>query len=100
MRNSIIHKLCSWLAVLALTLVAPVAAWAQCAMCKTAAENMDPAGIKYLNIAILLLLVPPAAMFCGFFYLAYKRRDPPTAKYEREVAHTDLSTNRRDHLTS
>jgi hypothetical protein len=95
MRNSTVQKLCSWLAVLALTLVAPVAAWAQCAMCKSAAENMDPAGVKYLNIATLLLLTPPVAMFCGFFYLAYKRRDAPQEP-EGPAGRGELSEIERD----
>jgi hypothetical protein len=93
-RGPAFRKLCSWLACGALALAAPAAAWAQCAMCKTSAENMDAAGIKYLNIATLLLLSPPVAMFCGFFYLAYKRRNAPGG-HERglervETAETEL----------
>jgi hypothetical protein len=73
-------RICSWLAAWAFVLALPAAAWAQCAMCKTSAENMDPAGVKYLNFATLLLLTPPVAIFCGFFYVAYKRRESPEAK--------------------
>jgi hypothetical protein len=61
----------------ALALACPVATWAQCAMCQTSAANVDPGGVKYLNYAVVLLVAPPAAIFCGFFYAAYKRRDPP-----------------------
>ena len=50
---------------------------AQCAMCKTSASNLEPGGVKNLNLAVLLLLVPPVAIFCGFFFAAYKRREPP-----------------------
>ncbi|MDT7542602.1 MAG: hypothetical protein QOE33_2506 [Acidobacteriota bacterium] len=95
MRNARLGKVCSWLAACALSLAAPTAAWAQCAMCKAAAENMDPAGIKYLNIATLLLLTPPVAMFCGFFYLAYKRRDAPP-ELERESTRGGPSELERD----
>jgi hypothetical protein len=50
---------------------------AQCAMCKAAAENMDPVSVRNLNFATLLLLTPPVGIFCAFFYAAYKRRDAP-----------------------
>jgi hypothetical protein len=55
---------------------APEAA-AQCAMCKTSASNLEPGGVRNLNLAVLLLLVPPVAIFCGFFIAAYRRREPP-----------------------
>lgn len=62
----------------ALTVAACAAsAWAQCAMCKSGAENLDPASVKNLNLATLLLLCPPVAIFCCFIYAAYRRRDPP-----------------------
>lgn len=77
MRSVTLKRVGSWLAAWAFVFVLPAAAWAQCAMCKTSAENMDPAGVKYLNFATLLLLTPPVAIFCGFFYMAYKRRESP-----------------------
>ena len=61
-------------------LACPAAAWAQCAMCQTSAANVDPGGVKYLNIAVVLLVTPPAAIFCGFFYAAYKRRNAPATQ--------------------
>ncbi len=85
LRSAAIKKLCSWLVGFALSLAAPVCAFAQCAMCKTSAENMDPAGVKYLNVATLLLLTPPVALFCGFFYLAYRHRAAPRADLGREA---------------
>lgn len=72
-------KLCLSRALVATLFVAACAAsaWAQCAMCKSGAENLDPASIRNLNLATLLLLFPPVAIFCGFIYAAYKRRNPP-----------------------
>ena len=61
----------------ALLLLACVGAAAQCAMCKSSASSLDSGGVKHLNFAILLLLVPPVGIFCGFFVAAYKRRNPP-----------------------
>jgi hypothetical protein len=96
MRNSTYKRVTSWLILLAFMHVAPVYAWAQCAMCKTAAENLDPAGVKYLNVAIVLLLMPPASMFCGFFYLAYKRRDAPGRTSERNEQSSDDNDDTTD----
>jgi peptidoglycan biosynthesis protein MviN/MurJ (putative lipid II flippase) len=70
-------RLFKWLAAVTLMHAASLAAWAQCAMCKTTASNLDPGGVKYLNYATLLLVTPPVVIFCGFIYAAYKRRDPP-----------------------
>lgn len=96
MRRSTFNKLCTWLMMLALTLGAPVSAWAQCAMCKSAAENMDPASMKHLNFAILLLLMPPVAAFCGLCYLTYKHRDAPQDQLGREAGHVQFSKSERD----
>jgi hypothetical protein len=95
MRGATLRKFSSWLIASALMLFAPAVAWAQCAMCKTSAENMDPAGVKYLNIAMLLLLTPPVSIFCGFFYLAYKRRDAPR-ELNSEVERGERSQTERD----
>lgn len=67
------YALCAAALLLSLCAVA----WAQCAMCKTSASNLDAGGVKHLNFAVLLLLVPPVGIFCGFFFAAFKRRNPP-----------------------
>jgi hypothetical protein len=77
LKDCLAKRFFPWLAALSLSLAAPAAAWAQCAMCKTTASNLDPGGVKYLNYATLLLVAPPVVIFCGFIYAAYKRRDAP-----------------------
>lgn len=49
-------------------------AQAQCAMCQAAVKaSQDAAAIaKALNTGVLVLLVPPVAIFCAFFVAAYK----------------------------
>lgn len=47
---------------------------AQCGMCRAAAAASGAANA--LNLGILLLLVPPVAIFCGIFIVAYKYRRP------------------------
>jgi len=58
------------------TLLAPDTL-AQCAMCKATAANLDSVSARTLNLATLILLCPPVAIFCAIFVVAYKHRKPP-----------------------
>jgi len=58
------------------TLLAPDTL-AQCAMCKATAANLDSVSARTLNLATLILLCPPVAIFCAIFIVAYKHRKPP-----------------------
>jgi hypothetical protein len=65
-------------AVIAGLLIAAVdPAYAQCAMCKTAIENSTDAvaASKGLNLAALVLLIPPVAIFAGLFGVFYRYRN-------------------------
>lgn len=46
-----------------------------CAMCYNNAAATGPQGTKVLRHAILVLLIPPATMFCGILGLLYQRRN-------------------------
>lgn len=59
------------LALLALAALQP--ALAQCPMCRTAMEHGGEAAARTLNIGIVVLLVPPVALFCSIFAVAYKK---------------------------
>jgi hypothetical protein len=63
----------------ALTAVSSSAALAQCAMCKAAvASSADSASrANGMNLAVIVLLIPPLAMFCAFFVAAYRFRKAP-----------------------
>src|ERR1051325_1710131 len=56
----------------ALTAVSSSAALAQCAMCRAAvASSADSAArASGMNLAVMVLLIPPLAMFCAFFVAA------------------------------
>jgi len=60
-----------------LMLVATGPAFAQCAMCKTAIENSTDAvaASRGLNLAALVLLIPPVAIFAGLFGVFYRYRN-------------------------
>lgn len=51
--------------------------FAQCAMCKAAIENSTDAAAasKGLNLAALVLLVPPVSIFAGLFGVIYRYRN-------------------------
>ena len=52
-------------------------ALAQCAMCKSAIENSTDAVAvsKGLNLAALVLLIPPVAIFAALFGVFYRYRN-------------------------
>lgn len=50
----------------------PADATAQCALCRTALQNGDGTA-RTMNLAILVLLIPPVAIFCSIFGIAYKK---------------------------
>ena len=60
-----------------LTLAAADPSFAQCAMCKSAIENSTDAAAasKGLNLAALVLLIPPVSIFAGLFGLFYRYRN-------------------------
>lgn len=61
--------------VIVLALAEP--SFAQCAMCKAAIEGSADAAAaaKGLNLAALVLLVPPVSIFAGLFGVIYRYRN-------------------------
>ena len=55
------------------------AALAQCPMCKAAIEGSPDAtaAVNGINLAVLVLLLPPVAIFTGVFVFVYKQRNAP-----------------------
>ena len=54
-------------------------ALAQCPMCKAAIEGSPDAAsaASGINLAVLVLLLPPVAIFGGVFVFVYKQRNAP-----------------------
>jgi hypothetical protein len=58
-------------------------AMGQCAMCRASLGGSGNASfIKQFNIGVLVLLVPPVAMFCSFFVMLRRNRGVNEAKDE------------------
>ena len=49
--------------------------WAQCPMCRKAAESQQMKAIRALNAGIILLAIPPAAIIGGIAWFTYRHRD-------------------------
>ena len=73
----------------AVVLLANTYADAQCAMCRAALTSAtDSRFIRNFNIGVLVLLVPPATIFCSIFIVLkrYKARDEhESTQIEKEL---------------
>ena len=73
MRSSWWRTLTFMLVAVAIVLLANSYAEAQCAMCRAALTSAtDSRFIHNFNIGVLVLLVPPATIFCSIFILLRK----------------------------
>jgi hypothetical protein len=66
-------------AAIAVLLAAGQDVSAQCAMCRSALAG-SPEAAKLsarINLGVLVLLVPPVAIFCGIFYAVFRQRKSP-----------------------
>ena len=62
----------------ALALAALAAAWpetalAQCPLCRSAVQNAGDQTARTLNLAIVVLLIPPVSIFCAIFAVVYRK---------------------------
>lgn len=73
----------------ALVLAALAAAWpeaalAQCALCRSAVQNAGEQTARTLNLAIVVLLIPPVSIFCAIFAVVYRRARDGGGEQNRE----------------
>ena len=61
------------LASLAIVALAAVGAGAQCALCRAGLEKAGEQTARTLNLGIVVLLIPPVAIFCTIFVAAYRK---------------------------
>ena len=75
MRSSLWRVLVLIVVAVALVLLAHTYAEAQCAMCRAAlTSSTDSRFMHNFNIGVLVLLVPPAAIFCSIFIVLKRYR--------------------------
>ena len=75
MRSSYWRPLILIVLAAAVVLLANTYAGAQCSMCRAALTSAtDSRFIRNFNIGVLVLLVPPAAIFCSIFIVLKRYR--------------------------
>jgi hypothetical protein len=62
--------------VVAAVLALEANGFAQCSMCRASLAGTNPLFIRNFNIAVLVLLTPPVAIFCSMF-IVLKRHSAP-----------------------
>lgn len=69
------QSLCRVLGAIVLLCFWSLPVWAQCAMCRAAFDGPNGAALaKSMNRGIIVLLIPPVAIFCAIFITAVKYR--------------------------
>jgi len=71
MRSNLIRAFVLAVSVGVCLIVLATDAAAQCALCRS---SVPQALAKNLNIAVIVLLVPPVTIFSAIFYIAFKNR--------------------------
>lgn len=75
MRSSWLRLLVLVVAAVAVVLLANTDAGAQCSMCRAALNSAaNSRFIRNFNIGVLVLLIPPATIFCSIFILLKRYR--------------------------
>ena len=90
-----------WLALAACVAVAILLAGvqtvaAQCAMCRSAIAGAPEAAklSARLNLAVVVLLIPPVAIFCGIFYAVFKQKTRDESEGGNDGARIKTKTQR------
>jgi heme/copper-type cytochrome/quinol oxidase subunit 2 len=73
-RRSLLIFSAALFALAALALFLPSDALAQCPLCRAGLMNGDDRTARTMNLAIVVLLIPPVSIFCTIFAVAYRRR--------------------------
>lgn len=73
-RTTLRLTLAAALALAAAAALCGADAQAQCALCRSALQNAGETTARAMNLGILVLLVPPVAIFCAIFAVALRRR--------------------------
>jgi hypothetical protein len=63
----------AFVALAAVFLFLPADALAQCPLCRAGLMNAGDKTANTMNLAIVVLLIPPVSIFCTLFAVAFKR---------------------------
>ena len=51
----------------------PEPAFAQCPLCRSALQDAGDTTARTMNLAIVVLLIPPVSIFCAIFAVVYQK---------------------------
>jgi len=87
-------------AAVAVLLAAEQAVSAQCSLCRSALAGAPEAAklSARLNLAVLVLLIPPVAIFCGIFYAVFRGRHDAKPRFNPLRLTSSLSAFARNSL--
>ena len=68
----------------AVAAVWPGAAFAQCPLCRSALQDAGDQTARTMNLAIVVLLIPPVSIFCTIFAVVYRKSKGDAADQNRE----------------
>ena len=71
-------------ALAALAAAWPESALAQCPLCRSALQDAGDRTARTLNLAIVVLLIPPVSIFCAIFAVVYKKAKSGDEDQNRE----------------
>jgi heme/copper-type cytochrome/quinol oxidase subunit 2 len=71
--GSTILILAAALGLAALAAAWPETAYAQCPLCRSAVQQAGEQTARTLNLAIVVLLIPPVSIFCAIFAVVYRK---------------------------
>jgi uncharacterized membrane protein YdjX (TVP38/TMEM64 family) len=60
-------------ALLVVAAVWPETALAQCPLCRSALQGAGDQTARTMNLAIVVLLIPPVSIFCAIFAVVYRK---------------------------
>ena len=80
----IIHIFAAALVLAALAAVWPETALAQCPLCRSAVQNAGDQTARTINLAIVVLLIPPVTIFCTIFAVVYRKAKENGEEQNRE----------------
>jgi len=88
--NVVLFVMLALLALLVLVALQSSVA-AQCAMCRASLEGSNNSYfIRNLNIGVLVLLVPPVAMFCSIFVVLRRHKAGPKEAAESDEPESEV----------
>jgi heme/copper-type cytochrome/quinol oxidase subunit 2 len=71
--GSILLVITATLALAALAAAWPETALAQCPLCRSALQDAGDTTARTMNLAIVVLLIPPVSIFCAIFAVVYRK---------------------------